>query len=340
MRDGAPHQPPSQWPEVLCLGEILYDRIADQVTSSVALVQSWTNYPGGAPANVACGLSQLGTAAGFIGAVGQDDAGKSLLHLLKTHRIDTQGVQIMPQYPTRTVLVMRRADGDRQFVAFGDTRRSTEFADAHLDAQDLPIDLLTHAKFLVVGSLGLAAPTSQTAVQRAMTIAQQSNCPICLDVNWRPVFWPYPERAKPQILTQIQAATLLKMSEAECQWLFGQFDDATIPTIRAQFPQLQGIFVTLGAGGCNYWLNGYAGHCPTFNVNAVDTTGAGDGFVAGLLHQLCRIADLKTITPPQAAAIVTYANAVAALTTTGNGAITAQPHPDTVQQLLQHHLLG
>ncbi|MDY7015050.1 MAG: PfkB family carbohydrate kinase, partial [Cyanobacteriota bacterium] len=61
-------------PRVLCLGEILFDCLADQTGRSLDAVESWTPYPGGAPANVACALTKLGTPSAFMGCVGQDEA--------------------------------------------------------------------------------------------------------------------------------------------------------------------------------------------------------------------------------------------------------------------------
>lgn len=57
---------------VLCLGEILFDCLADQPGIPLNQVQSWTIYPGGALANVACGLVKLGTPTALISTVGQD----------------------------------------------------------------------------------------------------------------------------------------------------------------------------------------------------------------------------------------------------------------------------
>ncbi|MGB5772602.1 MAG: PfkB family carbohydrate kinase, partial [Crocosphaera sp.] len=48
-------------PHILCLGEILWDYLADQLGQKLDKVTSWTAYPGGAPANVACALMKLGT---------------------------------------------------------------------------------------------------------------------------------------------------------------------------------------------------------------------------------------------------------------------------------------
>ncbi|TRT90139.1 MAG: carbohydrate kinase, partial [Microcystis aeruginosa Ma_AC_P_19900807_S299] len=96
---------------VICLGEILYDLIADQSDRSVEQVTSWTTYAGGAPANVACGLRKLGINSAFIGCVGKDQAGEQLIALLDALGVDTTGVQYHPPLPTRQVYVTRDAGG-------------------------------------------------------------------------------------------------------------------------------------------------------------------------------------------------------------------------------------
>ena len=115
-------------PRVLCLGEILFDLIADQIGKSIEEVESWTPYPGGAPANVACALTKLGTPSGFIGCVGQDETGDALVQLLQEVGVDATGVQRHLLAPTRQVYVVRSTAGDRTFAGFGD-RNTTEFAE-------------------------------------------------------------------------------------------------------------------------------------------------------------------------------------------------------------------
>jgi fructokinase len=318
-------------PLVICLGEVLVDRIADQVTPTIATVTSWTDYAGGAPANVAGALTKLGTRAGFVGAVGDDDRGQQLIAQLQAIGVDTTAVQIHPDAPTRSVLVLRSADGDRHFAGFGDDglrptaghRATTEFADAQIQAELLPTDW-DQVQFLVLGTLGLAAPAARQAMERAIDLAHEHNSQILLDVNWRPVFWPQPEIAPTLIRAMIRQVDWLKLSIEESEWLFATADPMTIAV---QFPQLQGVCITLGADGCDYWINGQAGHQPGFVVPVQDTTGAGDSFVAGLIHQLCR-------GESDAAEIVAYACAVGALTTTRSGAIAAQPQPEQVDELM------
>jgi fructokinase len=317
-------------PTVICLGEVLVDRIADQMTTTIAAVQSWTDYAGGAPANVACALSRLGTIASFVGAVGDDDRGRELVALLQARGVDTTGVQSITAHPTRSVLVLRSMDGDRTFAGFGDQQATTEFADTMLQAESLPAEIWRLSDFLVLGTLGMAAPVCRQATEQAINLAHQHNCQILLDVNWRPVFWPQPEAALAIIRAVIPQVDWLKLSIEESQWLFATDD----PQLIAQpLPQLKGVCITLGAAGCAYWINGHSGCRPAFSVPVQDTTGAGDSFVAGLIHQLCQVGSTD-LTASQASAIVTYACAVGALTTTQNGAIAAQPHPDQIQQLL------
>jgi fructokinase len=107
-------------PRVLCLGEILFDCLADQLGRSLEDVESWTPYPGGAPANVACALVKLGTSAGFVGCVGEDEPGNQLVQLLQDIGVDSTGIQRHPTAPTRQVYVVRSEKGDREFAGFGD----------------------------------------------------------------------------------------------------------------------------------------------------------------------------------------------------------------------------
>jgi fructokinase len=118
------------------LGEVLWDRLADQPDLPLSAVRSWTSYPGGAPANVACALTKLGIASSFVGCVGQDASGRSLVQTLQELSVDTSGVQFHPCAPTRQVYVTRSRYGERQFAGFG--QPTSVFADAHLEASLLP----------------------------------------------------------------------------------------------------------------------------------------------------------------------------------------------------------
>jgi fructokinase len=317
------------FPIVLCIGEILYDRIADQPSVTIQAVQSWTDYAGGAPANVACALVKLGTPTGFIGAVGQDDRGDHLVALLAEVGVDTSGIQRVEGFPTRTVLVLRSQSGDRSFAAFGDNHPTTDFADTKLAAKLLPYELFQHAKYLVLGTLEMAYPESRAAIETALDLARTYGVKIILDVNWRPVFWQNEAIVRPIIFNLIKQADYLKLSDEESQWLWQTTDPSLVA---AQFPNLAAVLITAGEQGCRYWWTGELGELTAFSVPVVDTTGAGDSFLAGFVHQLVQMGDRASENMHE---IIRYASAAGALTTKQAGAIAAQPNSSEIIDFLQ-----
>lgn len=322
-------------PQVLCLGEVLFDKLADQPGLPLEQVTSWTDYPGGAPANVACALVKLGTPAAFMGCVGSDAMGETLVDLLETIGVDLRGLQRHPTAPTRAVFVTRTEGGDRHFAGFGKYPTS-EFADAFLKADTLPSDLFTPAQFLVMGTLELAYPETAEAVRRSLDLAEQHSLQIFMDVNWRPMFWDTPDTAPDIIRGLLPRVQYIKLSAEEADWLF---DTRNPGAIAAQLPQARGVLITDGERGCTYSIAGHMGAVPAFPVDVEDTTGAGDAFLAGFLHQLCQDGETVLQSAEQIQKCVTYASAVGALTTMRAGAIAAQPTQREVEAFLYMHPL-
>jgi fructokinase len=315
---------------VLCLGEILVDYLANQVGSELELVQSWTPYPGGALANVASALVKLGTQSAYLGCVGSDDAGKDLLRLLLTIGVNTTGVVIHPSAPTRGVYVLRSPSGERTFSGFGDYPPDA-FADAYLPSETLPMDLFVSADFLVLGTLELAYPQTRQGIWRAIELADYYHLKIVLDVNWRPCFWSNPDEAQPLIKQLLKAVDFLKLSTEEAQWLFQTTDAGAIAH---RLGDVEGVLVTAGAGDVSYCLRDNEGIVTPGIFATVDTTGAGDSFVAGFIHQLATKGITALDNPQTAKEIVAYACLVGGLTTTKPGAIASQPTQTEVEQSL------
>ncbi|NJK99973.1 MAG: carbohydrate kinase [Spirulinaceae cyanobacterium SM2_1_0] len=316
---------------VICLGEILYDCLAVQPGDSVAAVQDWRYEPGGAPANVACALARLGTPAAFIGAMGRDRLGADLLSLCQQRGVDCSGIQYHATAPTRQVYVLRSPSGEPTFAGFGG-RAPGEFADAQLAAAQLPQQLFLQADYLVLGTLLLAYPQSRAAVHHALELAENYRLKVVLDVNWRPVFWPDPSLAPGLIQSLWESVDFLKLSVAEAQWLFGTTDPGAIA---AQLDHLEGVLVTAGGDApVRYCLSDNEGCVPPFPVAVQDTTGAGDAFLAGFVHQLNQHQLADFLDPDCARTAVTYATAVGSLTTTQLGAIAAQPTAEAAIALL------
>jgi fructokinase len=329
-------------PRVLCLGEILIDCLRDSRAG-------WTPEPGGAPANVACALATLGVPVGFIGAIGDDAAGRSLLALLEAKGVDVSMVSQLEAVPTRHVYVERDGSGDRRFVGFGTGDRddtavmpSADFADAQIEATQVKPAVIVRADWLVTGTLGLALPTTGRALRQAVGMAKQSLTSVLVDVNWRSVFWAEfdgarpgwdePETPRDRILRFVTQADWLKFSDEDARYLLGTDDPAELA---ARFPGAQGVIVTRGDRGCGYQVGALSGEVSGFAVEAIDTTGAGDCFVAAFLARWCDLGE--AILAGDGAAlreVMRYACAAGALTTLGVGAIAPQPTAAEVGAML------
>lgn len=308
----------------------MIDCFAEQSGLPRSEVTSWAPLPGGAPANVACALAKLGNQADFIGAVGSDPWGDALVKLLADMGVGHKGVQRRLKAPTREVYITNDEGGDRAFAGFSESD-PTVFADAHLFADALDRALFTGADFLILGTLSLAYPDTRQSVEQAVRLATQNRTPILIDVNWRPMFWPTPTDAPSRVYDLIKQAQFLKVSDDEAEWLFGT---QSAQAIAHQLPHLEGILVTAGSKGCEYWLMGNQGALPAFDVDVEETTGAGDAFTAGFVHQLLQKRPTCLRDAKIARDIVRYASAVGALTTTRPGAIAALPAPNEVEVFL------
>ena len=151
------------------------------------------------------------------------------------------------------------------------------------------------------------------------------------------MFWPQPTAAPGRVYDLLNKAQFLKVSDDEAEWLFGTESPAAIAH---QLPHLKGVLVTAGARGCEYWLMGNAGKVPGFKVDVEETTGAGDAFTAGFVHQLLQKGVTCIKEAKIARDVVTYASAVGALTTTRPGAIAALPSPKEVDVFLYLNAKG
>ncbi len=156
---------------------------------------------------------------------------------------------------------------------------------------------------------------------------------VSYDPNLRLALWPDADSAKNGMLSVWEQADIIKVSDEELAFLTGLSDiDRAVEQL--WHDSLQLMVVTLGKSGSRYYTLEFRGEVPGFTVESVDTTGAGDGFVAGLLFGLLNHAE-DWQQENQLQAICRLANAVGALTTTERGAIPALPTMDKVHQFLR-----
>lgn len=338
---------------MLCLGEALVDRLGPP-GGDPASDRAGDDRLGGAPANVACGLARLGTPVAFLGRLGRDAIGEAFAALFAARGVDTRALQWDDHLPSRIVLVRRDAAGERSFGGFAGgagaagAAGAAVFADQALAAERLSAalgPLLAAARWLLVGTIPLASPAAASALQLACLQAATAGVALALDVNWRPTFWdtaadpasgPGPE-ALALMRPLLEQAALIKCAREEAEWLFGS---AVAAAVSAALPQRPAVVVSDGGAPLSWCLGGHSGVLPAFPVPLRDSTGAGDAFTAGLLHQLCaqpRPLAAQQGSPADRQALVAalrFAAACGALVCQGAGAIDPQPDQAQVQAFL------
>ncbi|QQE66867.1 fructokinase [Leptolyngbya sp. BL0902] len=319
-------------PRVICLGEALIDRIFDRRENQETSSSFWTDYPGGAPANVATALAKLGTPTALIACLGKDPQGQQLDLALKAAGVDITALQWTAAHPTRVVLVNRDAQGERTFVGFS-LPDPSRFADAHLEADQIELTQFESAQYLVMGTLGLAYDALGRSMRSAREWAHQHGLTTVVDLNWRPRFWPQPEQAIPIIQDFLAQIDVLKLNREEAIALF---DTSAAAAIREKLSACL-VLLTDGDKGCDYATADFQGHVPAFVVDCEDSTGAGDSFLAGFLHQLDRQGLDLLAHEDSLQSAVQYASAAGALTATQPGAMTAQPDARAVEAFLYLH---
>jgi len=325
-------------PDIITLGELLIDFVP--TVSGVTLIEApaFKKAPGGAPANVAVGLSRLGVPTGFMGKVGDDAFGHFLAQTLDQASVDISALRFSAEARTALAFVSLRADGEREFMFYRHPSADMLYAPDEVDG-----DYIRSAHILHYGSISLITEPSRSATLRAVETARAAGLRISYDPNLRLNLWPDAEAAKRGLLSGWPLAQVIKVSEEELAFLTGadltglQDLSGLEQTARTLWhPDLRLLVVTCGKAGSKYLTPNFCGEAPGFAVKAIDTTGAGDGFVAGLLKGLHEHPNADQ-DESLLREICRYANAVGAITTTERGAIPALPTADQVDKFLQSH---
>jgi fructokinase len=303
--------------DVIACGELLIDFVSTESGVTLAQAPAFKKAAGGAPANVAVGVARLGHRAGFLGQVGEDDFGHFLADTLAEAGVDTGGLRFSAQARTALAFVSLRADGERSFMFY---RHPS--ADMLWRPEDVDATYAADTRVFHYGSISLIGEPSRSATLTALGYARQGGALISYDPNLRMALWPSPTAARAGMLAGLAHADLVKVSEEELLFLTGE-EEMRRAADRLWHDHLRLLVVTRGAAGCVYFTAADHGEMPGFTVRPVDTTGAGDGFVAGLLAGLLDYGlqwEREVIEDA-----LRLGNAVGALTTTQRGAIPSLP---------------
>lgn len=315
---------------VVCFGELLIDFVPTVSGVSLAEAPGFKKAPGGAPANVAVGIARLGGSSAFIGKVGADEFGYMLADILKENHVDNSGMRFDNHARTALAFVTLKADGEREFMFFRNPSADMLLTEAELDK-----DLIQKARIFHYGSISLIAEPCRSAHIAAMETAKKAGCILSYDPNLRLPLWPSADAAREGILSIWDQADIIKVSEDEITFLTNgedAFDDNVVMT-KLFHSNLKLLLVTEGGDGCRYYTKNFHGRVKGIKVTAVDTTGAGDAFVGGLLNSMASDPDIYMNETKLRDALF-FANGCGAITVTEKGAIPALPTKEAVLKIL------
>ncbi len=314
--------------EIVTLGELLIDFVP--TVSGVSLIEApaFKKAPGGAPANVAAGLAKLGVSCAFLGKVGQDAFGEFLKQTLDDVGVDTSGLVLSEEARTALAFVTLRADGEREFMFY---RHPS--ADMLYRPDEVAYTLINQARIFHFGSISLISEPSRSATLAALQAAREAGVMVSYDPNLRLALWPNPDAARAGMLSVWKKTDLIKVSQEELDFLTGHADiDRAVEELWHDGLKL--MLVTSGRQGCRYFTASFHGIVSGFQIKSIDTTGAGDGFVAGILKGWVDNPDLWQ-DEGQLKSVCRLGNAVGALTTTRRGAIPALPTHQELDSFLR-----
>ncbi|MGP1909472.1 aminoimidazole riboside kinase [Metabacillus sp. JX24] len=310
---------------MISLGEALIDFIPVDSDNLV-----YQKSPGGAPANVAVGLARLGAPSSFLGKVGDDVLGTFLKDTLRSYGVNTDHMLLTKEAKTGAVFITLAGDGERSFDFYIDPS-----ADRFLHEENLDVSLFEENKILHYGSISMISEPSKSATVKAVELARQNGMIVSYDPNLRLGLWENEETAKETILSMFDKADLIKISEEELEFLTGE-SDIEKGVGKLSVYNIPLLFITMGSEGSYAFTKNGAVKIDAMRVNAVDTTGAGDAFVSGILYQLH---ELETH-PGELAAdelkrIGRFASVSGGLAASVKGAMTALPTLGEVENILK-----
>ena len=252
----------------VCAGEALTDlfREGDDV---------WRSHVGGATWNVARALAALGAPSGFAGAISRCTFGDALYAASAAAGLDLRYLQRVERSP---LLAIVPSTNPPHYFFIGD-----DAADLHFDPQQLPFGWENQVQWMHFGGISLArAPLDQTLISLAKR-AKRHGVRIGYDPNWRNLMGPAYDTT---LRCMCELADVIKVSDEDLRALFRSPDTLdSLARLRSFNPKVP-VLLTRGAAGASLYCQGAVWHARPPGVDVVDTVGAGDASMAGLLYSL------------------------------------------------------
>ncbi len=319
-------------PDVLSIGEALIVFVSTESGVTLREAPAFEKAAGGTPVNLAVGLARLGISSGFIGRVGDEPFGHYLADNLAAEGVDVSQLGFERKARTGLAFVSLTAEGERDFVFFRHPSADTLLSPGHINPA-----YIKQARAIIYGSIGLIVEPCRSGVLKALAIARDAGVLRVYDADLLLSLWGSESEARYGLRLGLERADVVRLSLDALEFLSGTRDllggmEKLWIEQSSQRKGMRLVVVTLGAQGCAYRTATDFGQVPGYSVDTIDTTGAGDGFLAGLLAELVAVS--LSFDREDVERALRFANSAGALTTTRHGAIRALPTRSQVEALL------
>ncbi|WP_439594813.1 sugar kinase [Falsiroseomonas sp.] len=304
-------------PDILCLGEPMLEYNQQPIGPDGRSL--YLEGHGGDTSNAAIAAARSGADAGIIARMGDDRPAQSFSELWAMEGVDTATVQTDPEAPTGIYFVTHGPQGhDFTFYRKGS-------AASRMRVQDVPEEAIRGARILHLSGISLGiSETACDAGFHAIQLARKAGVTVSFDTNLRLRLWPL-RRASACIHTAVGMSDLVFPSLDDARLLTGLKEPDAIADFYLRLCPM--VLLKLGAEGLLVATREARARIPGFAVQAVDATGAGDTLAGAFMARAVAGDDVW-----QAAR---YANAAAALSTTGYGAVAPIPTAAEVHAFLE-----
>ncbi|WLR54699.1 carbohydrate kinase [Mesobacillus subterraneus] len=255
-------------PGIISLGEPIVDYISFDSSNT-----TYERLLGGATVNVAVGVSRHGIPSYYLCKLGMDETSTFVEGELQKENVDLSFCSYHPDKKICCVYIHSNQHGERYFHAYLNETPDEWIASVELDKKPF-----ADHRIFYFGSGTLFHPIARKTTEQALQYAKEENLLIAFDANIRLKRWESENQCRETILSYIRQADIVKMTEDE--WLFLTEDKSLEHLTKMDIPFL---FITKGKDGASAIHNHALVHVPGIPVKAVDTTGAGDAFMAALL---------------------------------------------------------
>ena len=311
-------------PEIIAIGEPMLEFNAEE-EGALSEVRRFIVGWGGDTSNFCVAASRAGASVGYLTRLGDDQFGESFIKLWRAEKIDTSRMVRDPDAFTAAYYISRK--GKQHYFTY--FRRDS--AASRMTPSFLSRDYVTGARLLHVSGISQAISLSACdTVFTALAMAKSAGRLVSYDPNYRPTLWPI-DRARAVIHETCRQADLIFPSLDDARQLTGLSAAEDIARFYLGLgPKV--VVIKLGADGALLATADGLALFPSYKVDSIDTSGAGDTFDGAFAVAYLAGRPVMECTR--------FANAAAAITTTGLGCVTPVPRREAIEELMARSAEG